>query len=153
MTSKRDDWRTPAKLFCLLHREFGFTVDAAANAQNHLLPRWYGPGSPIAEDALSFVWRDEIAFLNPPYGRQIGDFIERAYVSARVGFTTTVCLVPARTDTRWWWDYARYGEVRLLRGRLKFDDGAMGATFPSAVVIFRSGTPDATIYHWEADYR
>jgi hypothetical protein len=55
-----------------------------------------------------------------------------------------VCLVPARTDTRWWHDYAMRGEVRLLPGRLRFGDARNSAPFPSAVVVFRneSGSRD-----------
>jgi hypothetical protein len=48
-----------------------------------------------------------------------------------------VCLVPARTDTRWWHDYAVQGEIRFIRGRLKFGGHKANAPFPSAVVIFR----------------
>lgn len=153
MTSKRDDWRTPKELFFLLHSEFDFTIDAAANRENRLLPRWFGPGSPIAENCLTHLWTGERAYLNPPYGSVIGSFVGYAHKMAAAHMALTVCLVPARTDTRWWWDYARYGEVRLLKGRLKFDDGKMGATFPSAVIVFRPGLPDKSIYHWEGDYR
>jgi hypothetical protein len=52
-----------------------------------------------------------------------------------------VCLIPARTDTAWWHDYAAKGEVRFIRGRIKFVDqtgnGSNPAPFPSAIVIFR----------------
>jgi hypothetical protein len=48
-----------------------------------------------------------------------------------------VCLVPARTDTAWWHDYATRGEIRFIRGRLKFGDSKTSAPFPSAIVIFR----------------
>ena len=50
---------------------------------------------------------------------------------------TVVCLVPARTDTKWWHQYARRGEIRYLRGRLKFVSAQHEAPFPSAVVVFR----------------
>lgn len=50
---------------------------------------------------------------------------------------TVVCLVPARTDTGWWHDYAMRGEVRFVRGRLRFNGLNCNAPFPSAVVIFR----------------
>ena len=47
-----------------------------------------------------------------------------------------VCLVPARTDTAWWHDYAAKGAVRFIRGRLKFGGHKNSAPFPSALVIF-----------------
>jgi hypothetical protein len=49
---------------------------------------------------------------------------------------TVVCLVPARTDTRWWWESCRFGEIIFIRGRVRFDGEKGGAPFPSAVVIF-----------------
>ena len=52
------------------------------------------------------------------------------------GGATVVCLVPARTDTAWWHDYAMRGEIRFIRGRLKFGSSKNSAPFPSAIVIF-----------------
>jgi len=105
-----------------------------------------------------------IAWMNPPYGSPehvckpnckkkrcakrgyhntvykpgIIDFMHKAYTSAKAG-ATVVCLVPARTDTKWWWSYAIHGEVRFLKGRLKFGDGKKNAPFPSAIIIFHPG--------------
>lgn len=72
----------------------------------------------------------------PPYGRAIGLWMRKAYVAALEG-ALVVCLVPARTDTAWWHDYAVHGEIRFIRGRLKFGTQTNSAPFPSAVVIFR----------------
>jgi site-specific DNA-methyltransferase (adenine-specific) len=74
--------------------------------------------------------------MNPPYGREIGRWMKKAYESSLDG-ATVVCLVPARTDTCWWHDYAFKGEVRFIRGRLKFGGSKNAAPFPSAVVVFR----------------
>ena len=63
--------------------------------------------------------------------------MEKAYKSSLNG-ATVVCLVPARTDTKWWHEYAIKGEVEFIRGRLKFGGSKNSAPFPSAVVIFRS---------------
>lgn len=73
--------------------------------------------------------------MNPPYGRTIGDWMRKAYESAQAG-ALVVCLVPARTDTAWWHDYAAKGVVRFIRGRLKFGGHKNSAPFPSALVIF-----------------
>jgi hypothetical protein len=79
--------------------------------------------------------------MNPPYGRVIGDWMRKAYESSLAG-ATVVCLVPARTDTGWWWDYATKGEVRFIRGRLRFTGGSKNnplshnAPFPVAVIVF-----------------
>ena len=50
--------------------------------------------------------------------------------------TIVVCLVPARTDTKWFQDYCLKGEVRFIRGRLTFEGAKNPAPFPSAIVIF-----------------
>lgn len=75
--------------------------------------------------------------MNPPYGRAIGSWMKKAYGAAQQG-ATVVCLVPARTDTTWWHCYAMKGEIRLLRGRLKFEGATHSAPFPSAIVVFHS---------------
>ena len=73
--------------------------------------------------------------MNPPYGRAIKHWVEKAYTESKRG-ATVVCLIPARTDTAYWHDYCFKGEVRFLRGRLSFSNKGT-APFPSAVVIFR----------------
>ena len=67
---------------------------------------------------------------------EIIKWMEKAYKASLSG-TTVVCLVPARTDTKWWHDYAMKGEYRLLRGRLKFGGHKAPAPFPSAIVVFK----------------
>ena len=79
-------------------------------------------------------------FCNPPYGRQIGQWVRKAYEEAQRG-TTVVLLIPARTDTTYFHDYI-YGkaEIRFVRGRLRFTDeegnAYAPAPFPSMVVIY-----------------
>ena len=74
--------------------------------------------------------------MNPPYGREIGKWMKKAYESSLHG-ATVVCLVPARTDTAWWHDYAMKGNIEFIRGRLKFGSSKNSAPFPSAVVVFQ----------------
>lgn len=74
--------------------------------------------------------------MNPPYGREICKWMQKAYESSLSG-ATVVCLVPARTDTKWFHDFAMMGEIRFIKGRLKFGGSKNSAPFPSAVVIFR----------------
>ena len=51
-----------------------------------------------------------------------------------------VCLLPARTDTKWWKEYVmKASELRFISGRVKFGDSKQGAPFPSVIAIF--GTP------------
>lgn len=62
--------------------------------------------------------------------------MRKAYEECQRG-CTVFCLVPARTDTEWWHQYAMQGEIRYLRGRVRFGEATSGAPFPSAIVIFR----------------
>jgi hypothetical protein len=89
--------------------------------------------------------------MNPPYGAQIGRWIEKAYQAAQDG-ATVVCLVPARTDTRWFHDFCSKGEVRFIAGRLRFGDGKSSAPFPSAIVVFRPKLEGCRTVLW-VDYR
>ena len=130
--SRSVEWTTPAWLFHALDREFGFTLDPCATPANATCARYYT----IADDGLAQSWDDEVVFMNPPYGRVIGQWMRKAYESSRDG-ALVVCLIPARTDTEWWHRYAMRGEIRLLKGRLKFGGAKHGAPFPSAIVVFR----------------
>ena len=129
--SKRRDWETPQFLFDGLNAEFGFERDVCATAENAKCRDFFTP----EDDALAQRW-EGVCWMNPPYGREIARWMKKAFESARQG-ATVVCLVPARTDTRWWHRYAMRGEIRYLQGRLKFSRSGGRAPFPSAIVIFR----------------
>jgi site-specific DNA-methyltransferase (adenine-specific) len=74
----------------------------------------------------------------------IAKWVQKAYESAQAG-ALVVCLLPARSDTRWWHDYVMpSAEVRFLKGRLKFGGACNSAPFPSAVVIFKPHVSETT---------
>ena len=131
-SSATDEWPTPSWLFNALQAEFGFTLDPCATPQNAKCKPYFTK----AGDGLAQDWGDHTVFMNPPYGRAIGPWMKKGYEASRKG-ATVVCLVPARTDTAWWHRYAMKGEIRLLRGRLRFEGGKHSAPFPSAIVVFR----------------
>lgn len=80
-------------------------------------------------------WR---VFCNPPYGREIGKWVEKAYRENQEHGNLVVMLLPARTDTKWFHDFIyNVAEIRFIRGRLKFGDSKNSAPFPSMVVIYR----------------
>ena len=139
MTSNKDDWETPQALFDQLNEEFHFTLDAASNDQNAKCEHHY-----TAENSgLERSWGGEPVFCNPPYGRNIGDWIRKASQEASKPDTLVVLLVPARTDTRWFQNHILHrAEVRFLPGRLKYEvNGQAGeaAPFPSMIVVMRTG--------------
>ena len=126
-----NEWSTPQDFYDKLDDEFGFTLDPCATDANAKCAKYYTE----ATNGLDKDWTRDTVFMNPPYGRVIGAWIKKAYDSAQGG-ATVVCLVPARTDTAYWHDYCIKGEVRFIRGRLKFGGHTNSAPFPSAVVIF-----------------
>ncbi len=136
MSSNSGEWETPQDFFDDLDHEFHFTMDACATDANAKARRYYTKG----QDALTRNWFGSV-WMNPPYGRQIGLWIRKAWeeVEYNLAVKVVVCLVPARTDTAWWHDYCMRGEIRFIRGRLKFSGQKNSAPFPSAVVIFRAG--------------
>ena len=134
-SSKTDQHATPQHVFDGLNLEFNFVLDAAADDTNYKCSYYFTKRSNgLVQDWHKFggaVW------LNPPYGREIGKWVKKAYEESQKG-VTVVCLLPSRTDTRWFQEYViPYGQVRFIKGRLKFGNARHSAPFPSAVVIFR----------------
>jgi len=134
-SSQTPEWATPKDFYARLNDEFQFTLDPCATKENAKCNKFF-----IKEDdGLSQSWKNEIVFMNPPYGREIKDWVKKAYTEAKINNAKVVCLLPARTDTKWFHDYI-YGktEVRFIKGRLKFGDGKNSAPFPSMVVIYNN---------------
>ncbi len=128
-SSKTELWATPQKFFDDMAVQYGpFDVDVCADASNAKCPVYFDK----SVDGLAQTWVGK-CWMNPPYGRDIGKWMKKASESD----ATVVCLVPARTDTKWWHDYAMKGEITFIRGRLKFGNAVNSAPFPSAVVVFR----------------
>lgn len=120
-SSQRLDWQTPDSVYDMLNREFHFDFDPC-------------PHDPTF-DGLVLDW-GKSNFVNPPYGRVIGKWIKKGYEESLLG-KKVVFLIPSRTDTRWWHDYClKAGEIRFIRGRLKFKGAKNSAPFPSAIVVF-----------------
>lgn len=129
---KVDDRRTPRSLFDPLNEEFGFTLDAAASAENRLCDAHYTK----RVSGLENSWFSFNVWCNPPYS-DIRPWVEKATfeigqrneVTGRYyGPRVIVMLLPAnRTEQSWWQDLIEPGrregliEVRFLRGRLRFN--------------------------------
>lgn len=135
------EWSTPDELYKALHEEFAFELDVCASLENAKCERFFTR----KQDGLTQAWRGR-CWCNPPYGRDIGRWVEKAFTTAREGEGDVVCLIPARTDTSWWHGFVSHAsEVRFLRGRLKFGGHENSAPFPSAVVVFlRSRSTEET---------
>lgn len=137
-SSATDLHATPQEFFDKLNAEFHFTLDVCATPENAKCFNYFDK----EQNGLSKNWASASnggsVWMNPPYGREIGRWMEKASEAAKEG-ATVVCLVPARTDTKWWHECAIQHEVRFIRGRLKFGNAKNSAPFPSAVIVMRSG--------------
>ena len=129
-SSKSDLWSTPESFYQKYNDIYDFKTDVCATADNAKCKTYYTK----EEDGLLQQWQGA-CWMNPPYGRDIKKWMKKAYDSSLLG-ATVVCLVPSRTDTAWWHDYASKGSVEFIRGRLKFGGQKNSAPFPSAVVVF-----------------
>ena len=123
-SSVTDNWRTPEGFYKALDAEFKFDFDPCPLKDP---PRF---------DGLTCEWGQR-TFCNPPYS-DLRAWMRKAF-SEHLKGKTVVMLIPSRTDTRAWHDYAlNASEIRFIRGRLKFGDAKNCAPFPSAIVIFRA---------------
>ena len=135
-SSNTCEWATPQQFFKELDKEFNFTLDPCANELNHKCDKYYTK----EQDGLARNWSGEVVFCNPPYGKELKNWVCKCFTEVyHGGCLCAVMLIPARTDTKWFHDYIyNKAEVRFLKGRLKFGEAKYSAPFPSMVVVFRS---------------
>ena len=115
LSSKNMGWCTPADFFSELDQEFHFNLDPAATDKSAKCARYFTP----ADDGLKADWGGCRVFCNPPYGRQITDWVRKGYEESKKPGTLVEMLIPARTDTSYFHDYIFHGkadEVRLSAG-------------------------------------
>lgn len=135
-SSNTDQWATPQYFYDELDREFHFTLDLCADENNHKCELYFDKQT----NGLNQNWGGNQVYCNPPYGREIGKWVEKCSIESQKENTMCVMLIPARTDTKWFHDYIYKKpnvEIRFIKGRLKFGDSTNSAPFPSMVVIFR----------------
>jgi len=132
-TSKTHEWETPIWLFEEYNRNYNFMVDVCATKENAKCSLYWDR----EQDGLKQDWHNHICWMNPPYGRKISKWVKKAYEESRKG-ALVVCLLPARTDTKWFHEYIynTYAQFIFLAGRLKFSNSKNSAPFPSMIIIF-----------------
>ena len=141
-SSKTDQWATPQAFFDRLDARFHFETDVCALPDNAKCKRYYTPEM----DGLKQEWSG-VCWMNPPYGREIGKWVRKAYESARDNSATVVCLLPARVDTQWFHDYILpNANIEFIRGRIKFGGASSSAPFPSMIVVFYPGGKKVWVY-------
>lgn len=128
-SSKDQTWETPQDLFDKLNSAFNFEVDVCAVSETAKCNIYYTPEI----DGLKQEWKG-VCWMNPPYGREQVKWIEKASKEN----ATTVCLIPARPDTKVWHEtiFEEARGICFIKGRLKFGGSKDAAPFPSAIIVF-----------------
>jgi len=151
LTSNSEEWGTPKILFDQLNELFQFDWDAAASDWNTKVPRFFSKD----DDALMQDWYGTVmdargnqpgpnlpaVWLNPPYGRNMGAWIRKAYEESQRGMDVIV-LIFCRSCTRWWHETVRNAlSVTFLQGRVPFvrPDGSSKGAAPASSVILHFG--------------
>jgi len=144
-SSKSDQWATPQHLFDVLNAEFNFDLDVCATEFDAKCSHFYSP----EVDGLKQEWHGT-CFMNPPYS-EIRTWIKKASYESKEHGSTVVCLVPARTDTKWMQEICSDAyEIRLIKGRLHFNESPNSAPFPSCIIVFKPHRRDEPYIHfWE----
>ena len=148
----KNSWGTDPVIFNAMDKEFNFSLDAAANKDNHKC-KWYLTKE---TNALTLDWSDSMdrydrnypvkinraVWINPPYGRGlIQEFMQKCIDQKEKG-VTSVLLVPATLDAKWL-PIDQISEIRIVTGgRLSFyhpltGKKVNGNTKGSMFVIFR----------------
>ena len=127
--SKSIEYSTPLKIVEPLIKEFNITRDVCASFENHKLPDYWTK----EDDALAKNWEGN-CWMNPPFGRHIGKWVRKAYSEASNG--TKVCLIPVRSNTKWWAEVSPSSEIRFINGEVNFNNEPRGLWLPMCIIIF-----------------
>jgi phage N-6-adenine-methyltransferase len=132
-SSKDMTWETPKDLFDKLNKVFNFKLDVCAVPQTAKCDNYFTPEI----DGLKQDWKG-YCWMNPPYGREQIRWINKAYDETIKNYSTVVCLIPARPDTKVWHEtiFPNATAICFIKGRLKFSGCKDSAPFPSAIVVF-----------------
>lgn len=136
LSSKRDSWNTPKEVLDRV-RELGeIDLDPCSNEDSIVgaTAQYVGSGG------LDIDWTDDmgdgLAYVNPPYGREIGRWVQRCALFGTTYAREVVALLPARPDTKWFTDAWTANALCFWRGRLRFLGAPSSAPFPSVVAYW-----------------
>lgn len=170
-TGGTDEWRTPPSFLELVRIVFQgpIDLDPCTTKDNPTLAA--GICTKEVIDGLLVPWFDRFdgtglvktVFLNPPYSN-VRKWMQKAVEETRrvvdrdtfdptFGGHELIALVPARTDTQFFHQYAIHAtRLCFWRGRIRFEipgKASMGAPFPSLVLYWgdRPGRFDSVFKH------
>lgn len=125
------EYSTPLKLFNPLKEEFNLVFDVCANSSNAKCGSYWTKD----DDALSKDWLGN-CWMNPPFSRSLNKWVKKAWSESKKNGGTKVCLVPVRSNTKWWSDVCVDAEIRFINGEVNFNDAERGLWLPMCIMIF-----------------
>ena len=131
--SKSIEYSTPLKIVEPLIKEFSLTRDVCASIENYKLNNYWTK----EDNALSKNW-DGNCWMNPPFSRDLGKWVKKAY-NETYGLScngTKVCLIPVRSNTKWWAEVSPKSEIRFINGEVNFNNAERGLWLPMCIMIF-----------------
>jgi site-specific DNA-methyltransferase (adenine-specific) len=129
--SKSVEYSTPFKIVEPLINEFEITTDVCASELNHKLPKYWNK----EDNALTKEWVGN-CWMNPPFSRDLRHWVKKAHNEAFKNGGTKVCLIPVRSNTKWWADIINDAEIRFINGEVNFNNEPRGLWLPMCIVIF-----------------
>ena len=92
-SSEKDDWETPQDLFDKYDSIFHFDLDVCASDRNKKCSVFFSK----EDDCRKHEWFGKV-WMNPPYGRNIGTFVKKAYEEIFRGGVRDSCHVAPSKD-------------------------------------------------------
>lgn len=129
--SEKVDYSTPWSLFLPLKEEFNLELDVCANHENHKLDKYFT----LEDDAMTKDWVGN-CWMNPPFSRDLNKWVRKLVADTENFGGTKVCLIPVRSNTKWWGEIIQKAEVRFIIGEVNFNDEARGLWLPMCILIF-----------------
>ena len=129
--SKSIEYSTPLAIVNPLIKEFDLVKDVCASNDNYKLPDYWTK----EDDALIKDWYGN-CWMNPPFDRNLNKWVRKAHNESFLHGGTKVCLIPVRSNTKWWMEVAPDSEIRFINGEVNFNDEARGLWLPMCIIIF-----------------
>ena len=136
MSSNNNNWCTPPEVLNLVRNVGSIELDPCGNIYSvvNATRAFFYP----QQDGLLLPWGQGLTYCNPPYGRGLIKWAEKAVSEAGKG-CEIILLVPSRTDTRWFNIAFRAAQsVCFWKGRIKFLGAPSPAPFPTAIFYYGS---------------
>ena len=140
-----DDRFTPHEMVSAFEDSFGeIDFDPCWHAGSAVVPKRY-LNVREGHNGLRDDWSGPFALVNPPWSAQ-DKWLRRAHHEWKAGrVTTVVCIVPAKTDARFFHDtLAKDADVYFLEGRPRFfkEDKTSEGTMVAVMVVMLGATDE-----------